>query len=282
MAFASEIKALLEVPGITAEIDPESLHQFLTFLWVPDPKTMFRGIFKLPAGHYAIVQAGRTRSLQNIGIYVSARERRPIRDRKTELADEIRQRFRRSVEAQMVSDVPIGAFLSAGLDSSSIVAMMSRATTSPSAPTPSLFLASTGSEKRALDDPAVSGASGAAIGDATISRSYWNLMWLGCCPVDLAHGRTDGRPRYHSRLSGVPRGEQAGTVLLSGVGGDEFLGVTANTLRITGRSSIAGCRKSYAIRSNREARISQFPRIGNQGRHPAREEDGAQRFVASH
>ncbi len=48
LAFASEIKALLEVPGIDPELDLQSLHQYLTFLWVPDPKTMFRGIFKLP------------------------------------------------------------------------------------------------------------------------------------------------------------------------------------------------------------------------------------------
>src|SRR5205807_6532807 len=52
-AFASEIKALLQVPGIEVEIDPKSLHQYLTFLWVPDPRTMFRGIHKLPAGHSA-------------------------------------------------------------------------------------------------------------------------------------------------------------------------------------------------------------------------------------
>ena len=57
-AFASEIKALLQVPGIEAELDPQSLHQYLTFLWVPDPKTMFREILKLPAGHYAILRNG--------------------------------------------------------------------------------------------------------------------------------------------------------------------------------------------------------------------------------
>ncbi len=74
MAFASEIKALLEVPGITAEMDPESLHQFLTFLWVPDPKTMFRGIFKLPAGHYAIVKVGRTQTHKILGCHFSAQE----------------------------------------------------------------------------------------------------------------------------------------------------------------------------------------------------------------
>jgi asparagine synthase (glutamine-hydrolysing) len=50
-AFASEIKALLQVPEIQADLDPESLHQYLTFLWVPDPKTMFRRILKLPTSH---------------------------------------------------------------------------------------------------------------------------------------------------------------------------------------------------------------------------------------
>ena len=58
LAFASEVKALLHVPGIEAEIDLESLHQYLTFLWVPDPKTMFHGIYKLPAGHCATFRDG--------------------------------------------------------------------------------------------------------------------------------------------------------------------------------------------------------------------------------
>jgi len=58
LAFASEVKALLEVPGVSVELDHEALHQFLTFLWVPDPRTMFRGIWKLPAGHYATFRAG--------------------------------------------------------------------------------------------------------------------------------------------------------------------------------------------------------------------------------
>src|SRR5260221_13223652 len=56
LAFASEIKALLEVPGIEASMSMEALDQYLTFLWVPDPLTMFEGIRKLPAGHYASCQ----------------------------------------------------------------------------------------------------------------------------------------------------------------------------------------------------------------------------------
>jgi len=126
-AFASEIKALLQVPGIEAELDPESLHQYLTFLWVPDPKTMFRRILKLPAGHHAILRDGELKLTQYWDLTFPAADQTYARS-EDDLAEEIRERFRRSVEAQMISDVPIGAFLSAGLDSSSIVAMMSRAT----------------------------------------------------------------------------------------------------------------------------------------------------------
>ena len=122
-AFASEIKALLQVPGIEAELDPESLHQYLTFLWVPDPKTMFRRILKLPAGHYAMLRKGELKLTQYWDLTFPPANQTYARS-EADLADEVRERFRRSVEAQMVSDVPIGAFLSAGLDSSSIVAMM--------------------------------------------------------------------------------------------------------------------------------------------------------------
>ncbi|MFY9909801.1 MAG: asparagine synthetase B, partial [Candidatus Sulfotelmatobacter sp.] len=58
LAFASEIKALLQLPEVVAEIDLESLHQYLTFLWVPEPKTMFQGIYKLPAGYCATFRNG--------------------------------------------------------------------------------------------------------------------------------------------------------------------------------------------------------------------------------
>lgn len=125
-AFASEIKALLQAPGIEAQLDMYSLHQYLTFLWVPDPKTMFRGIFKLPAGHYGIFRDGSLEITQYWDLTLPPADAQFPRS-ESELADEIRERLRHSVKAQMVSDVPIGAFLSAGLDSSTIVALMSEA-----------------------------------------------------------------------------------------------------------------------------------------------------------
>ncbi len=123
LAFASEVKALLEVPGIEASMNMEALDQYLTFLWVPDPLTMFEGIRKLPAGHYAFWQRGEFKIEQYWDLTFPPAEH-PFERTEDDLAEEIRERFCASVEQQMVSDVPIGAFLSAGLDSSSIVTAM--------------------------------------------------------------------------------------------------------------------------------------------------------------
>src|SRR5437879_5351952 len=109
LAFASEVKALLEVPGIEAEVDRVSLHQYLTFLWVPDPKTMFRNILKLPAGHYATLKAGELNITNYWDLRFPAREHAFPRSEE-DLAEEIRERFRGSVEAQMVREVPMGRF----------------------------------------------------------------------------------------------------------------------------------------------------------------------------
>src|SRR5205085_9940365 len=120
--FSSDIKALLQIEDVHAKLDPEALHQYLTFLWVPDPKTMFRGMFKLPAGHSAMFRDGELR-ITNYWDLTFPREDVSFSVSEVELVEQIRDRFRHSVRAQMVSDVPLGAFLSAGLDSSSIVAI---------------------------------------------------------------------------------------------------------------------------------------------------------------
>ena len=130
MAFASEAKALLEVPGITPELDTQSLHQYLTFLWVPGSKTMLRGIAKLPAGHRATLRAGELKIERYWDLTFPPREHQ-FRRTEADLTAEVRERFRDSVEAQMISDVPVGAFLSGGVDSSFIVALMSRLSEKP-------------------------------------------------------------------------------------------------------------------------------------------------------
>ena len=108
LAFASEVKALLEVPGIEASMNMEALDQYLTFLWVPDPLTMFEGIRKLPAGHYALWHRGEFKIEPYWDLTFPPADHRFERT-ETDLAHEIRERFCASVEQQMVSDVPIGA-----------------------------------------------------------------------------------------------------------------------------------------------------------------------------
>jgi asparagine synthase (glutamine-hydrolysing) len=129
-AFASEVKALLELPDFPRAMCSEALHQYLTFLWVPDPYTMFEGVYKLPAGHYAVLKKGELRITEYWDLEFPHASHEFVRDER-ELAEELRERFARTVRSQMLSDVPLGAFLSAGLDSSSIVACMARASSQP-------------------------------------------------------------------------------------------------------------------------------------------------------
>src|SRR2546425_933861 len=220
-AFASEIKALLEVRGIEAELDPESLHQYLTFLWVPDPRTMFRGIHKLPAGHYAIFRGGQLSITKYWDLtFPSANATYPCSE--NELAEEIRERFRRSVEAQMISDVPIGAFLSAGLDSSSIVAMMSRATRKPVRTYTITFPPKHRVGETTLDDPGVPARLARHLGcenqqivaEPDVVDLLPRLTWHMDEPT--------ADPAIITAYLVCREARKQATVLLSGVGGDEL------------------------------------------------------------
>lgn len=124
-AFASEVKALLQLPNFLRQINYQALHQYLTFLWVPDPLTMFQGVYKLPAGHYAIFSAGKLTLTQYWDLHYPTVDHH-FSTKEADLCEELRQRLTASVKSQMLSDVPLGAFLSAGLDSSCIVAAMAQ------------------------------------------------------------------------------------------------------------------------------------------------------------
>ncbi len=221
MAFASEVKALLEVPGISAEIDPQSLHQYLTFLWVPDPNTMFRGILKLPAGHYAILKAGELAITKYWDLTFPPKNHAYPQSEKA-LGEEIRERFRRSVEAQMVSDVPIGAFLSAGLDSSSIAAMMTQATSQPVRTYTITFPPKYRVGENALDDPAVAKRLAKHLGceneqivvEPDVASLLPQLTWHMDEPT--------ADPAIIPAYLVCRAARKQATVLLSGVGGDEL------------------------------------------------------------
>ncbi|HXQ73135.1 MAG TPA: asparagine synthase (glutamine-hydrolyzing) [Pyrinomonadaceae bacterium] len=121
--FGSEIKAILASKLIKAELNAEALHQFLTFLWAPDPNTLFEGINTVPPGHYLQFKNGDVKVTQWWD--VSFEE---IDDRKSDSwwQEEVLGTLDRVVKMEMVADVPLGAFLSGGIDSSGIVAMMDR------------------------------------------------------------------------------------------------------------------------------------------------------------
>jgi asparagine synthase (glutamine-hydrolysing) len=221
LAFASEIKALLEVDGIEATVDLQALDQYLTFLWVPDPNTMFEGIFKLPAGHSAIFRNGELKISQywDLRFPPAGCE---FGSSEAALADEIRERFQRSVERQMVSDVPLGAFLSAGLDSSSIVAMMAKKVKAPLRTYTITFPKKYRKGENTLDDPAVAARLAAKLGcenrQIVVEPDVASLLPKLCWHMD----EPTADPAIVTAFLVCQEASRDVTVLMSGVGGDEL------------------------------------------------------------
>jgi asparagine synthase (glutamine-hydrolysing) len=124
-AFGSEIKAILASGLIEPELDLESLHQALTFLWPVPPRTMFRAIKQLLPGYFAVWKDGRFKTHEWWDLDLSM-EDAPGNER--DWSERVLDTLDRVTELEMVADVPVGAFLSGGVDSSSIAAMMKRHT----------------------------------------------------------------------------------------------------------------------------------------------------------
>jgi len=126
--FASEIKAILEHPQVTPEINEEALYHYLTFVTTPAPQTLFRGIQKIPAGHMLVID--RTGSVQ-ITKYWDALPPPAAELPEEEHQENILRLLRDSIRKRMMADVPFGVFLSGGVDSSANVALMSELMTQP-------------------------------------------------------------------------------------------------------------------------------------------------------
>ena len=121
--FASEIKAILATRLIKPELEPEALHQFLTFLWAPDPNTLFAGIKTVPPAHLLHFRDDEIKLHQWWDVSFThieeGRNEAWWRERTLETLDRV-------VKMEMVADVPLGSFLSGGIDSSGITALMQR------------------------------------------------------------------------------------------------------------------------------------------------------------
>ena len=122
LLFASEIKSILQVPGVPREVDPHALSEYLTYLYVPQPRTMYAGIEKLPPAHYAIYENGDF----NIGCYWDLDLNRKISRPFEDVGEELNSQLDDAVRLRLRSDVPLGAFLSGGIDSTIIVGLMQR------------------------------------------------------------------------------------------------------------------------------------------------------------
>jgi asparagine synthase (glutamine-hydrolysing) len=123
--FASESKALLQCPEVPRSLDPLAVHYHLAYLWCPAPRTALAAVRKLPPGHAMLVRDGSI--VRTWGYYELPYAGERDSGSETEIAARLGQAVEEAVARQLVADVPVGAFLSGGLDSSAVVAMMRRA-----------------------------------------------------------------------------------------------------------------------------------------------------------
>lgn len=127
IAFGSELKAILQVPGIARDLDLEALSDYFSLLYVPAPKSIFKQVRKLRPGHYLVASRQGIREIEYWDLSFSC----TLELSEEEWCGRVLEAYREAVRIRMISDVPLGAFLSGGVDSSSVVALMSELTGEP-------------------------------------------------------------------------------------------------------------------------------------------------------
>ncbi|WP_017941953.1 MULTISPECIES: XrtA/PEP-CTERM system amidotransferase [unclassified Thioalkalivibrio] len=123
LIFGSELKALMAHPGMPREMDPHAVEDYFAFGYVPEPRSIFRGVHKLPPGHTLTLRRGQGNLTEPREYWDVPFADNGVADADT-AAEELTARLREAVDIRMVADVPLGAFLSGGVDSSAVVAMM--------------------------------------------------------------------------------------------------------------------------------------------------------------
>jgi asparagine synthase (glutamine-hydrolysing) len=213
---ASEIKALFAA-SLDVRLDLEALDSFLTWLWVPDPQTAFSGVRKLEPGHYLDLREGFARLRRYWDLEYCDSDHAPT-------AEELRDAVGRAVKRQLVSDVPLGAFFSGGLDSAAVVALMAAEVESP----PTCF--TIGLSEHDLSHDIVGD-------DLEYARAFAEEKPIRYRERVLSADLADALPKviWHmdepiadpAALSAFSIAEAASkelTVMLTGVGGDEVFG----------------------------------------------------------
>lgn len=129
LIFGSELKALLPHPRLTRTLDPTAIEDYFAYGYIPDPKCVLAGVRKLPAGHTLTLRPGRPMPapVRYWDVDFTTRHRGKAAD----LAAELTDRMREAVKLRMIADVPLGAFLSGGVDSSAVVGLMAEMSDTP-------------------------------------------------------------------------------------------------------------------------------------------------------
>jgi asparagine synthase (glutamine-hydrolysing) len=120
--FASELKSLLMHPALARDIDPLAVEEYFAYGYVPEPRTIFKGVHKLAAGHTLMLRRGESRPQPREYWDVPFKPTSPLTEQ--EASEELILRLRESIKLRLISEVPLGAFLSGGVDSSAVVATM--------------------------------------------------------------------------------------------------------------------------------------------------------------
>jgi asparagine synthase (glutamine-hydrolysing) len=214
LIFASELKALL-VGAPPREIDPIGLHHYLTFQYVPTPWSIFQGIRKLKPGHMLVCEDG---TLTERAYWaLSYQKTRPAR-REEEYQEEFLALLREATRLRLASDVPLGAFLSGGVDSSAVVALMSQLTTQP------VKTFSIGFKEDAFNElpyaRQIAQRYGTEHHEFVVEPSAVDILPTLARVFDEPFADSSAIPTYYvAQLS-----RQFATVVLNGDGGDELLG----------------------------------------------------------
>ena len=122
--FGSELKSIMTVPTVERKFDPTAIEDYFAFGYIPDPKTIYSQVKKLCPGHYLLIKVGDTKLTQIQ--YWDIPFAPTVLKSEADIERELIERLTESVKSQMVSEVPLGAFLSGGVDSSAVVALMAQ------------------------------------------------------------------------------------------------------------------------------------------------------------
>ncbi len=210
LVFGSEIKAMFPAGGIASEIDLTALSDYFTYQYVPAPKTIYRSIRKLRPAHYLVADAGGIRETPYWDIRFGGEERAS----EQEWCERLIEEFRGAVQCRLVSDVPLGAFLSGGVDSSSVVALMNEF----QRPVTTCSIGFTEADyDEAQDARAFAAALGANHFEQIVVPRAMDIIPRLAWHYDEPFADSSAVPTYY--VSQVAR--QHVTVALSGDGGDE-------------------------------------------------------------